>query len=109
MYLGSPDEMQFSLLVDFAGFFLAACIAHGLFCEHGPYGIDWISTTFLSTTTLALATAFLGVNPCRGLLLTGIAVRSMLNASPSTRIQLWSPANRNGWRSTGEVPTTIRR
>jgi hypothetical protein len=69
MYLGLSDVVQLGLLVGFAGLFLAACSAHGLFCERDPYGINWITTTFLSTTTgFLLGMAFLGMRPWRGLL-----------------------------------------
>jgi hypothetical protein len=40
----------------FAALFLAASIAHGLFWEHDPFGTDWLSTSFLTTTILALGT-----------------------------------------------------
>jgi len=78
MYLGSPDEVQFSLLVGFAGLFLAACIAHGLFPEHDLYGTGWITTTFRITTSLLLGTAFLGTRPWRGLLLTALPSGSVV-------------------------------
>jgi hypothetical protein len=94
MYLGSPDEVQFSLLVGFAELFLAACIAHGLFREHNPYGSDWITTTFRPITGFLLGTAFLDMRLRHRLFLTAMPSGSVVADPLPSVTPLWARAKR---------------
>jgi hypothetical protein len=93
-YLGSPDEVQFSLLVGFAEPVLAASTAQGLCWEHDPAWVSWITTTFLSTTILTFGIAFLGTRPRRGLLLRALPSGSLVADPLPSEAPLWARAKR---------------
>src|SRR5437763_366885 len=68
--LTAGDALKFGLAVGFAGIFLDAAIAHGLFWENDPYWTYWVTKTFLITTVFTLGTALFGIGVVQGLVLT---------------------------------------
>jgi hypothetical protein len=70
--LGIAGVAKFTVLVGLAGIFIDASIGHGLTWENDPYWTYWVTKTFLIATIFGLGTAWFGIGPGRGAVITAI-------------------------------------
>jgi hypothetical protein len=68
--LSAADVAKFTATVALAGIFVDAAIGHGLTWENDPYWTYWVTKTFLIATIFGLGTAWFGIGPGRGAVIT---------------------------------------
>lgn len=66
----AADLAGFTVAVALAAIFVDAALGHGLTWENDPYWTYWITKALLIATVFGLGTAWLGVGPARGAVIT---------------------------------------
>jgi len=69
---GVRNFVKFITLVALFGILSDSALGHALLWENDPYWTYWITKTFLIATVFALGTAWLGVGPGKGAIITAI-------------------------------------
>jgi hypothetical protein len=70
--LSAAQAAKFTAATALAAIFIDASIGHGLTWENDPYWTYWITKTFLIATVFGLGTAWFGVGPGRGAVITAV-------------------------------------
>jgi hypothetical protein len=70
--LSAAGVAKFTAAVGLAAIFVDAAIGHGLTWENDPYWTYWVTKTFLIATIFGLGTAWFGIGPGRGAVITAV-------------------------------------
>jgi hypothetical protein len=72
--LSISDLFKFTALASLSAIFADAAIAHAMLWGNDPYWSYWVTDTLLMATVFGLGTAWLGIGPGRGAIITAVHV-----------------------------------
>src|SRR5215204_5254660 len=96
--LSAADVAKLTAAVALAAIFVDAAVGHGLTWENDPYWTYWVTKTFLIATIFGLGTAWFGMGPGRGAVITAVHTLVLRSTTGRSR-RSYSRRHRPGWTS----------